>query len=213
MSPERPGPAFRLLCVTDRRGPGPGGLEDRLERLCAAGLRGVEIREKDMDEESLLALAARLKPVLDGRGAQWMVNGPPELALKAGASGVHLPSTADVAAARALAGAVMLVGRSVHSPSGARDAAAAGADYIVFGPVYDTASKRPYGPPLGLSALREACGAAGQVPVYAIGGVTPERAVECLGAGARGVAVLSPLMGENRAEENLAGYERRLGSL
>jgi len=206
-------PAFRLLIVTDRKALGAEPLDDRLARLCWNGLRGVQLREKDLDEAALLALAAQCRPVFDRHQVQWMVNGPPGLALKAEACGVHLPSSMDVSAARAAVGPALLVGHSVHSADAAGEAAKAGADYIIFGPVFDTPAKRSYGSPLGTGSLREACVAAGAVPVYAIGGVGPERVGACLAAGARGVAVMSPLMGENGAEDNLARYGHELSGL
>jgi len=169
------------------------------------------LREKDLEGEALLALAARCRTVFDRFRVQWVVNGSPELALKVAACGVHLASSLDVGAARAVAGPAFLVGRSVHSPRAAGEAARAGADYIVFGPVFDTPSKRGFGPPLGAVLLQEAVAAAGGVPVYAIGGVGPEKVGACLSAGARGVAVMSPLMGENGAEDNLARYGHELG--
>jgi thiamine-phosphate pyrophosphorylase len=176
-------PAFRLLIVTDRKALGAEPLDDRLARLCWNGLRGVQLREKDLDEAALLALAAQCRPVF------------------------------DVSAARAAVGPALLVGHSVHSADAAGEAAKAGADYIIFGPVFDTPAKRSYGSPLGTGSLREACAAAGAVPVYAIGGVGPERVGACLAAGARGVAVMSPLMGENGAEDNLARYGHELSGL
>ena len=110
-----------------------------------------------------------------------------DVALAVGAAGVHLPEAdIPVAGARRLLGAGRLVGRSVHSPAAAVEAAGAGADYLVFGPVYETAS-HPGIPAAGLDALREVCRAV-PVPVLAIGGVDFDRAEECVRAGAAGFA-------------------------
>jgi len=107
-----------------------------------------------------------------------------------GAAGVHLPeSDLPVAGARSLLGRDRLVGRSVHSPEAAAAAAAEGADYLVFGPVFETESHAGR-PAAGLEALREVCRAV-SVPVLAIGGVDFDRGEECRRAGAAGFAAIS----------------------
>jgi len=107
-----------------------------------------------------------------------------------GAYGVHLPETdIPVTEARRLLGADRLIGRSVHSVDSARAAAQAGADYLVFGPIYETAS-HPGHEPVGIESLREVC-AAVKVPVLAIGGVDGARVKECAEAGAAGYAAIS----------------------
>lgn len=116
-----------------------------------------------------------------------LVNDRCDVALAAGAAGVHLPESGlPVAAARRLLGAGRLVGRSVHSLEAARAAQAEGADYVLWGPVFATPT-HPGRPPLGLEALRRLC-AAVNLPVLAVGGVTGERARECREAGAAGFA-------------------------
>jgi len=112
-----------------------------------------------------------------------------DVALAVGAAGVHLPEAdIPIAAARRLLGAGRLVGRSVHSLEGAVEAAGAGADYLVFGPVYETATHAGL-PAAGLDSLREVCRAV-RVPVLAIGGVDFDRAEECVRAGAAGFAAI-----------------------
>jgi thiamine-phosphate diphosphorylase len=112
-----------------------------------------------------------------------------DVALAVGAAGVHLPEgDIPVAGARRLLGGGRLVGRSVHSLEAALEAAGAGADYLVFGPVYETASHAGRRP-AGLDNLREVCRAV-PVPVLAIGGVDFDRAEECVRAGAAGFAAI-----------------------
>src|SRR5438874_41388 len=95
---------------------------------------------------------------------------------------------------RALAGGRLRVGASVHSVEDAVEAEAKGADWVVFGPVYDTPSKRPYGAPQGLDALAKVAGRV-RLPLIAIGGVTPARVAEVRGSGAFGVAAIAAILG------------------
>jgi thiamine-phosphate diphosphorylase len=98
----------------------------------------------------------------------------------------------------------------VHAEAEARDAAAQGADFVVFGPVYDTPSKRRYGPPQGLAAL-EAVARAVDRPVLAVGGLTPERVAEALAAGAAGVAVIGAIYGAARPADATKAFLDALG--
>ena len=203
---------FHLLCVTDRTQLAEGLLDDWLAILCWNGLRGVSLREKDLDPEALLKLAVICRPIFNRHHIQWTVNGSVDVAHRAESTGVHLTSTQDVAAARAVLGASALIGRSVHSTDEGIAAVRAGADYLVFGPVYVTPSKVAFGPPAGVLRLRELADAV-SAPVFAIGGMTPERAEECRTAGAHGVAVVSTLMQSEAPDETLARYEHALGKL
>ncbi len=112
-----------------------------------------------------------------------------DLALAVGAAGVQLPE-ADIPTvdARALLGPDRLLGRSVHSLPAAKQAEAEGADFVVFGPVFPTAS-HPGQAPVGLGALGDVCLGL-RIPVLAIGGVDGARSQECLAAGAQGFAAI-----------------------
>jgi thiamine-phosphate pyrophosphorylase len=160
----------------------------------AAGLPAVQLREKDLGAGDLLALARRLRDVTQPHGAQLIVNDRVDVALAAGADGVQRTSTSmAIADMRAVAGDRLRVGASVHALEEAIAADAAGADWIVFGPVYDTPSKRVYGAPQGLAKLAAVTRAV-RTRVIAIGGITPERVPEVLGAGASGVAVITAIL-------------------
>ena len=147
------------------------------------------------------------------RGSQTrlIVNGPPEIAWAAGAGGVHLnfesfqekcggPSTGapwqryyeDAPNPPPAPGLWedFLVGVSTHHVTEVEVASILGADFVVFGPIFDTESKRAYGPPQGLSKLREVVGTIDDVPVIAIGGITLENVADCFKAGASGVAAI-----------------------
>jgi len=213
MSPDKPPRIrFRLYAITDGRQVRAGTLPELLELLAAAGLRGIQLREKSLPETGLRTLAGECRPALERYGVQWLVNGSIAVALGEHASGVHLASAQDVSGARSTLGASALVGKSVHSRAEACHASAAGADFLLFGPVFDTPSKREFGPPQGIERLREVCESV-VVPVFAVGGVTAERVPECMDAGASGVAVVSALMGAENPVEVLKEYGRKLGRL
>ena len=151
----------------------------------------VQLREKDIPPFELLRLARRLRRITEGK-ALLIINDRVDVALLAGADGVQLGETAlDVADVRSLVGPEMLIGRSVHSEVGAVDAECQGADYLVLGTVFDTAS-HPHGQVGGLELVREVTGAVG-IPVLGIGGITSSNAAGVMEAGASGVAVITAI--------------------
>ncbi|HWN67399.1 MAG TPA: thiamine phosphate synthase [Haliangium sp.] len=194
----------RLYLITDQRAAGDRDLDDVVEAALAAvpaGAMLIQLRARDLGAGDLLALARRLRAITARRGALLLVNDRLDVALAAGADGVHLPERGlDVAAVRAVAGPDFLVGVSRHSAGDAAAAARAGADLIVCGPVWPTPSK-PGAVPLGVEALAEAAAgvAAGVAPgrsarLFALGGVdTPARARAARAAGAHGVASIRAL--------------------
>lgn len=185
--------------ITDRR------LEPELPARADAALGGlppgavaVHLREKDLGGRDLLALAQALARVCRAHRQLLLVNDRLDVALAASADGVHLPAAGvPVADARRLLGPAALVGVSCHSGDDVARALADGASYATFSPVYDTPSKRAYGPPVGLGALHEAARLG--LPLVALGGVTAARAAEVRAAGAAGVAVIRAWLGEGDA--------------
>jgi thiamine-phosphate pyrophosphorylase len=120
-----------------------------------------------------------------------MVNDRVDVALTAAADGVHLTSESMPAAiVRQLCSTEFLIGASTHSLVEARIAREGGADFVLFGPVFDTESKQKFGPPQGLEKLREVSSDLKTFPVIAIGGITVANSAECLRAGASGVAAI-----------------------
>jgi thiamine-phosphate diphosphorylase len=167
-------------------------------RDAPAGLRAVErgatvvqLRDPEAGGRALLREACRL---VAESPAPLVVSGRVDVAIAAGAAGAHLPAhDLPVAAARHLLGPRALLGRSVHSPQAAVAAESEGADYVVFGAVFATASHRGR-PAAGLEALRQVA-AAVRIPVLAIGGLDPERATVCREAGAAGFAAIGYFAG------------------
>ncbi len=201
---------LRLCLVTDRGGTRGRDLVEIVRDCLAAGLPALQLREKDLGAGDLAVLARRLRGLTEATRALLIVNDRVDVALAVGADAVQRThASLAIEDIRAVAGKRLRVGASVHSREDAIRADAAGADWIVFGPVYDTPSKRAFGPPQGLAAL-EAVARAVSVPVLAIGGITPERVRDVRAAGAHGVAVISAILA---AADPAAATRRFLESL
>jgi thiamine-phosphate pyrophosphorylase len=199
-----------LCLVTDRAQTRGRDLVTVVAECLAAGLPSVQLREKDLGAADLAALARKLLPLTREHGARLIVNDRVDVALAAGADAVQRTHTSlAVDDMRAIAGARLRIGASVHSLDDARDAEARGADWIVFGPVYDTASKRQYGAPQGLEKLAAVTRAV-RIPVVAIGGITPARVAEVRGAGARGVGVISAILSADSPAEATRSFLKAL---
>jgi len=164
-----------------------------LQLVCAAVDAEIplfQIREKSLSARVLFELVARAAELTRSTRTRLLVNDRSDIARAAGADGVHLTThSLPVEVVRRIYGPEFVIGVSTHSLDEAR-AARGGADFVVFGPVFETESKRVYGPPQGLSKLREVTRELGEFPVVAIGGVTIENVSECFEAGARGVAAI-----------------------
>ena len=201
---------FALYLVTDRliaRRP----LPEVVEECLAAGLRAVQLREKDLDVRPLLALASELRDMTRRHGARLVVNDRADVALAVSADGVQrTQASLPTAALRRVGGPGFLVGASVHSELEAREAVADGADFVVFGPIYDTPSKRQFGRPQGLAALARVAASVDR-PVIGIGGITPERVADVVAEGAAGVAVISAILGAERPADATKAFLDALG--
>jgi thiamine-phosphate pyrophosphorylase len=185
---------LRLCLVTDRHQTAGRDLLALVQESLAAGLPAVQLREKDVDAAELARLGRALRTATTAHGAMLIVNDRLDVALAVGADGVQRTTTSlPIADILAVADKRLRVGASVHALEEAVAAAEAGADWIIFGPVYDTPSKRAYGPPQGLRALEQVAHDV-RVPVIAIGGITPERVGEVRRAGAHGVAAISAIL-------------------
>lgn len=181
-----------LMLVTDRHRCSPHPLLEAIELAVAAGVDAVQLREKDLEAGQLYALAVDCRRMTFGRCA-FLVNNRLDVALAAGADGVHLPERClPLEAARRLVPPGFLIGRSVHSAAGAREAEAAGADYVQLGTIFETESK-PGLEPAGLDVVRDATASLG-IPCLTVGGIDVMNAGLVLAAGAAGVAVVSAIL-------------------
>jgi thiamine-phosphate pyrophosphorylase len=220
LPPLLPAPKTPIICyVTDRKSlaesESGAGVLGRIHTAIAAGVDWVQIREKDLSGRELLGLAR--EAVAAGVGARVIVNDRVDVALAAGAAGVHLGRESlgarDVVrwCRAGNAPADFLVGVSCHSLEEAREAEGAGAAYVFFGPVFDTPSKRGMGEPQGVARLREICRSVA-IPVLAIGGVSEENSGDCVRAGAAGIAAIR-MFQDARAVTGIKDAVERLRAL
>jgi thiamine-phosphate pyrophosphorylase len=189
-----------LYVVTDaERSRGLGHLE-AARRALAGGADVVQLRDKKLLGRDLYLLAGELRKLTASTGALLIVNDRMDVALAAGADGVHLgQDDLPVAAARRIAPPGFLIGASVGSVEEAVRAERDRADYVVLSPIFPTGSKADAGPGHGLEVLRNVRSAV-TVPVLAIGGIGPHDVGTVIGAGADGVAVISAVLDQADVE-------------
>ena len=188
-------PDLRLIVLTDHRLASPRSVLEVVEASLAAGAPAVQLRDKEATSRELYEQAIRLRELTRRYGALLFVNDRLDVALAAGADGVHLgPDDLPLAAARNVAPPPFLIGVSIDDPDAARDAEAAGADYIGCGAVFGTTTKQDVGNErIGPEEL-EAVARAVDIPVVGIGGVTVENVDLLPATGAAGVAVVGAVM-------------------
>jgi len=210
VSPQPNRPSAPILCyVTQRSSLRPGApspaaeaLLEKIAATIAAGVNWIQLREKDLSARdgaalTRAALMCASKHASNSGGARILLNDRLDVALAEKAAGVHLGERSlPVQNARKLVNQYragenppFLVGVSCHSLHAAQAAAASGADYVFFGPIFATPSKAAFGSPQGLERLAEVCEAV-SIPVLAIGGITLGNAASCLAAGAAGLAAI-----------------------
>jgi thiamine-phosphate pyrophosphorylase len=169
---------------------------EQARAACAGGAALVQLRAKRATDRQALAWAAAIRALCRAHGVLFFVNDRFDLALAAGADGVHLGQQ-DLPPGRlpAAARARLRVGRSTHDLGELAAARAEGVDYLAFGPVFASSSKPGAGQARGLEALAAAVRAAAPLPLVAIGGIDAERIPQLVRAGAAGVAVIGAVAG------------------
>jgi thiamine-phosphate pyrophosphorylase len=197
-----------LYVITDRHATQGRPLLAVLERVLEGAARAgagpgdvaIQLREKDLEARPLLELARPLRALTARFGAALYVNDRVDVALAAGADGVHLAGNSLTPTEVGVIAPTLSVAISTHAPSElARAAAAPNVRFAVLGPIFDTPSKRRFGAPLGPAALSAA--RSQPVPVLAIGGVTVGNIYSCLAAGAVGIACIRALLAERDPQE------------
>ena len=190
-------------------------LRERIRAAMDAGADWAQVREKDLGARELLELTRdAVETASLGRARSLVVvNDRLDVALAAGADGVHLGGEA-VPVREAMewirprrVHEDFLLGVSCHTAEEVQTAAEAGASYVFFGPIFDTPSKRAFGPPQALQKLAEVCRAA-VIPVVAIGGINIGNVRDCLAAGASGIAAIRMFQEAEDAAKLKAELER-----
>lgn len=186
---------FSLYLITDRHQVHPDHtLYSAIDAALRGGVKAVQLREKDLTYTELLPLAQSLRHLTEQYGAKLFINERIDIATAVDADGVHLTETSiSVNEARQQLGHNKLIAASTHSLDGALRAEEHGADFITFSPIFFTPSKAAYGQPQGLEKLREVCKQT-TIPVFALGGITPQRVCQTRQAGAAGVALISAIL-------------------
>lgn len=186
---------LRLIGILDLPDPRDDGLDERVEVALEAGLPSLMLRDHHRSDDELRDLARRLREQTRRRGAIFLINRRPDLALDVGADGIHVgrgDATADTLRRRL--GHEAVVGYSAHEAKEALGALHDGADYVTFSPIFATPSKVGILEPRGLDELRRLC-AQTQGRVIALGGIDRTNAREAMEAGALGVAAIRSVFG------------------
>lgn len=179
---------------------------------CASGIRAVQLREKDLSGRELFDLAKELRAVTQQFGSKLFINDRVDIAMASGADGVHCRENSLPPQVIREINPDLLIGQSVHSQRSAKEAEQNGVDFIVFGPVFDTPKKRKYGSPQGIKKLADLVSNIA-IPVFAVGGIHPQKALRCKNSGAYGVAGISSIMTAENIELKIEEYKKALKRL
>lgn len=184
---------FKLMLVTDRRR-SKLPLTETVRLALEGGVDAVQLRERDIADRELYGLAEELRRITQDADAALVISQRVDIALATGADGVHLGwRSMRVKDVGKLAGERLQVGVSCHNLAQFRSVEAAGADYVLLGPVFDTRAGRGPAETLGLEGLQDLVANA-RVPVIAIGGINAENVAAVRDAGVAGVAVISAII-------------------
>jgi thiamine-phosphate pyrophosphorylase len=197
---------FKLYAITDRRLCKPKLIQDYVASLLDTGVRAIQLREKDLSDTELRSVAVPINHICKAYSAKLFINSNINIATDVGVDGVHLPEslldTIQKAKARNL-----LVGCSVHDLDVAQKVQVAGANFVTYSPIYPTMSKP--NPAVGLKSLKRIVGSL-DIPVFALGGITPSKVPECLNSGAFGVAAMSSVMSYETGIDQAKNYLKQI---
>ena len=187
---------FKLYLIGDRKQTLGRPLSQSIREAGKAGIQALQFREKDLSLLDQYKSAHEIRKISNDLGMHLFINGRVDLALALDAEGVQLPTNGfPIGIARNLLGKHKWIAISCHRREDVEWAERSGADFAVLGPVYDTPSKRPYGPPLGIEYFRRVKEKT-NIPLFAIGGINQNRLKAVFDAGADGVAMISAILSE-----------------
>lgn len=198
----------KLMLITN------GSLENsftalnHVEVACHHGLPALQLREKKMESRKLWELATVLRRITFDEGIFFSINDRLDIALSVGADGIHLPEGGLSPQVPKKLKSSLIVGVSIHDLEMGVRAEQEGADYVIFGPIFHTASKIPYGIPQGLENL-ERVATRLFIPVLAVGGITPLEVDCCINAGAYGVAAIGAFMQSENIKVTIHDFMRK----
>ena len=191
---------MRLYAVTDRMWTGKQTLMEQVEDALKGGATCVQLREKELDEESFLQEAYEMKALCEKYGVPFFINDNVEIAIKCKADGIHVgQDDMEASNVRALVGEEMMIGVSVNCVEQALAAVQAGADCLGVGAMFSTATKLD-ADSVTFETLKEICNAV-DIPVVAIGGISKENMMQLKGTDVDGVALVSAIFGAENIEE------------
>ncbi len=197
--------ALRLYLITDRTLVSEDQFLTAIEAALKGGVRALQLREKDLQENALLSLAKEVLQLTRKYNALMFINHRADLAHNIGADGVHLTESSTAVRKVRKQYPDLLIGKSTHSLEGAMRAQHQGADFVTFSPVYDTPSKQQYGSPQGLETLQQVC-AGLDIPVLALGGIDLSRISTVRKHGAFGVSLIRGIWNSPDIEQETLRY-------
>lgn len=201
-----------LYLITDRKACEPRDLMDLIAAAAQAGVDLIQIREKDLSARAVCQIVERAVDIVKPYGTRLLVNDRFDIALACGAQGVHLTTQSlPPEVVRRQVGDQFIIGVSTHSLEDVRGAEKGGADFVVFGPVFATPSKRRYGLPQGLEKLAEVVNQA-RLPVLGIGGIDLTNYQDVLACGASGVAAIRLFIESASLKEIVSRVKSAVGS-
>lgn len=203
---------FRLVVITDRKKCKPKTLTEVVRNVCACGVKAIQLREKDLPAADLLLLSKHLRKLTHKYHTKLIINDRLDIALLSDADGLHSPENGILPKQAKQFNKNLITGKSTHSLTSALEAERNGYDYIIFGPVFRTQSKIKYGKPKGLKELERVCSSV-KIPVFAVGGINPDRAKKCIEAGAQGAAVIGAVMKSENINKTVKEFKESMGSL
>lgn len=183
-----------LYAVTDRAWVGAMSLYEQVEAALKNGATCIQLREKDLDEETFLAEAKEMAKLCRQYHVPFIINDNVDIAIKCGADGIHVgQEDMAVSDVRSRVGDDMIIGVSAHTVKEALEAVRNGADYLGLGAVFSTSTKTDVNV-MPFETLKDICQAV-EVPVVAIGGISKNNLMELSGSGVDGIAVVSAIFG------------------